>query len=69
MLSLGMHSSDCNESAKPTSNANHDRQQLERGVGLPSSTQDKPKVNRLDVEDRMVLEVIFVKERLKLKVN
>ncbi len=35
----------------------------------PSSTQDRPKVNRLDVEDKMVLEVTFVMERLKLKVN
>ena len=35
----------------------------------PSNRQDNPKVNRLDVEDRMVLDVTFVMDKLKLKVS
>ena len=34
-----------------------------------SSIHDKPKVKRLEVEDKMVLEVTLVIERLKLNVS
>ena len=34
-----------------------------------SSTHDRPKVNKLEVEDKIVFEVMLVIERLKLNVN
>lgn len=35
----------------------------------PSSKQDKAKVNKLDVEDKIVFDVTFVMERLRLKAS
>ena len=35
----------------------------------PRSKQENAKVNKLDVEDKMVFDVTFVKDRLKLKVS
>ncbi len=35
----------------------------------PSSKQDKAKVNKLEVEDKIVFDVTVVLERLRLKVS